>query len=43
MQKSIKEAAPGVGSTQGGNAKCDNISIPSLQWIRGKVKGGGTP
>lgn len=39
----IKEAAPGVTSTQGGKMKCDNISIPSLQWDRWKVKGGGAP
>ncbi|WP_195984055.1 hypothetical protein [Clostridium sp. D33t1_170424_F3] len=31
MQVSKKEAAPGVGSTQDGKVKCDNISIQSVE------------
>lgn len=39
-QQSNKEAAPGVGSTQGGKMKCDNISGFSLLPDGENVKGG---
>lgn len=39
MQKSKKEAAPGVGSTQSGKAKCDNISAQSVEQNNAEVKG----
>lgn len=38
MQKSKKEAAPGVGITQSGKVKCDNISNQSVEQNSEDVK-----